>query len=40
MPVQRYEPRKIVTMLWQVEVSITYGKTGKTTPQASKHPPL
>ena len=33
MPIQRYKPEQIVTMLRQIEVSIA---NGKTTPQACK----
>ena len=33
MPIKRYKPEQIVTMLRQIEVSIA---TGKTTPQACK----
>jgi len=33
MPIQRYKPEQIVTMLRQIEVSIA---SGKTTPQACK----
>ena len=33
MPIQRYKPEQIVTMLRQIEVSIG---SGKTTPQACK----
>ena len=33
MPIQRYKPEQIVTMLRQIEVSLA---NGKTTPQACK----
>ena len=33
MPIKRYKPEQIVTMLRQIEVSVT---NGKTTPQACK----
>ena len=33
MPIQRYKPEQVVTMLRQIEVSIA---SGKTTPQACK----
>jgi len=33
MPIQRYKPEQIVTMLRQIEVSVA---NGKTTPQACK----
>ncbi len=33
MPIQRYKPEQIVTMLRQIEVGIA---NGKTTPQACK----
>ncbi len=37
MPMQRYKPEQIVTMLRQIEVSIA---NGKTTPQACKEAAL
>ncbi|HET9400021.1 MAG TPA: transposase, partial [Candidatus Acidoferrales bacterium] len=33
MPMTRYKPEQIVTLLWQIEVAIA---NGKTTPQACK----
>jgi hypothetical protein len=36
LPIKRYKPEQIVTMLRQIEVSVANGKNGKTTPQACK----